>query len=112
MLTFADITEPDVPQRACALAVDALQLIGADDNVGNCRTIVENEHSAVTASVGIGVAGAATIEFFVSVVNRAGNGRRRSERNDRPRASRNVESLGGGERHQRGEKSSGVLHVV
>lgn len=111
MLTFADVTEPDVLQRAGTLAVDALQLVGADDDVRNRRAIVEDEDSAVTASVGIGVAGAAAIELFVAVVDRARNRRRRCERDNRSRAGRDVESLGGGERHQRGEKGSSVDHV-
>lgn len=112
LLTFTDIAEPDVPQRACTLAVDAFQLVGTDDDVGNRRSIVEDEHGAVTASVGISVASTTAIELFVAVVDRARNCRRRSERDNRSRTSGDVEGLSGGERHQRGDEGGGVLHVV
>ena len=36
-LTFANITEPDVPQRAGTFAVYALELPGTDDDVGDGR---------------------------------------------------------------------------
>jgi hypothetical protein len=112
IFTFTDVAEPDILQRACTLAVDAFQLVGTDDDVGNGRTIVQDEHGAVTAGVGISVAGTTAIELFVAIVDRARNRRRRSERDNRSRASRDVKGLSGGERHQRGDKGGGVLHVV
>lgn len=109
-LTFADIAEPNVLQSACTLAVDALQLPGADDNIGDRSAIVENEHRALIASVSVGVAVTAAIKLLVAEVDATGNDRRRRERDDRPRASGDVKGLSGGESCQRGEKSSGVQH--
>lgn len=112
LLTFTDVTEPDVLQRACALAVDAFQLVGTDNDVGNRRTIVQDEDGAVTASVGISVASTTAIELFVAIVDRARDCRRCSERDNRSRTSGDVEGLSGGKRHQRGDYGCGVLHVV
>lgn len=112
MLTFTNVTEPDVLQRARALAVDAFQLPRSDDDVGDARAIFENEHSAVAACVGIGVTITSAIELLVAVVDRAGNRGGRGQGDDRTRASRDVESLSGGEGHQRGEKGGGVQHLV
>lgn len=112
LLTFTDVTEPDVLQGACTKAVDALQLPGTDDDVGDGRAIVKNEHGAVTSGVIVGVAVTAAIEFLVAVVNGARNRRGLRERDNRTRASRDVESLGRGEGCQRGEKGSGVKHLV
>jgi hypothetical protein len=112
LLTFANIAEPDILQRAGALAVDAFQLPGANDDIRDTRAVVEDEYSAVTARIVIGVAVTPTIELFVAVVDRAGNRRRRSERHNRTRASRDVESLSGGKGHQRGEKGGCVQHLA
>jgi hypothetical protein len=80
--TFTNIAEPDVPQRAGTFAVDSLQLPGTDDDVGDCRAVVEDEHGAVAAGVSIGVAGTTAVEFLVAVVNRAGDGGGLGERDD------------------------------
>ena len=68
LLAFTDVTEPDVLQRACTLAVDALQLVGTDDDVRNRRAIVEDEDSAVTASVGIGVGACAGAALYAAAM--------------------------------------------
>ena len=109
-LTFAHIAEPDVPQRASALAVDALELPGADDDVGDGRAVVEDEHGAVATRVGIGVAGSPAVELFVAEVDGAGDGGGLGERDDRTGASGDVEGLGGREGCQRGEEGGGVQH--
>lgn len=103
MLTFAHVTEPNVLKRACTFAVDALQLVLADDHVGDGRAVLQNEHGAVAAGVVIGVALPAAIEFLVAVVDRARDHGGLGEGDDRARASGDVESLGGREGRQRGE---------
>lgn len=109
-LTFAHIAEPDVPQGARALAVDALELPGADDDVGDGRTVVEDEHGAVAARVSIGVAGTTAVELLVAKVDGTGDGGGLGERDNRTRAGWDVESLGGREGRQRGEEGGGVKH--
>jgi hypothetical protein len=111
-LTFTNIAEPDVPQRASTFAVDSLQLPGTDDDVRDCRAVVEDEHGAVAAGVSVGVAGTTAVEFLVAVVDGAGDGGGLGERDDRPRAGGDVESLGGREGCQGGEEGGGVQHCV
>lgn len=111
-LTFTNVAEPDVPQRASTFAVDALQLPGTNDDVGDCRAVVEDEHGAFTARVIVGIAVTAAVELLVAVVDGAGDGGGLGERDDRTRAGGDVESLGGGESRQRGEDGGGVEHCV
>lgn len=47
MTYFADITEPDIGQRARSLAVDTFQLIFSNDHVAQRRSILQDEHGAV-----------------------------------------------------------------
>lgn len=112
LLTLADVAEPNVLKRAGTLAVDTLQLIGANDDVGDGRAVLQNEHGAVAAGVVIGVALTAAIEFLVAVVDRARDHGGLGEGDDRARASWDVEGLGGRKGRQRGEEGGGVEHFV
>ena len=112
LLTFADIAEPDVLQRASTFAVDAFQLPGTDDDVGDRCALVKYEHGRFATGVIVGVAVTAAVEFFVAVVDRTRNGRGLGQRDDRTRAGGDVESLSGRESRQRGEDGGGVEHCV
>jgi hypothetical protein len=109
-LTFTNIAEPDVLQRASTFAVDALQLPGTDDDVGDCRTLIKYEDCAVASRVIVGVAVTAAVELLVAVVDGTRDGRGLGQRDDRTRAGGDVESLSGRESRQRGEEGGGVQH--
>jgi hypothetical protein len=68
IFTFTDIPEPDILEGAGALAVNALELVLADNHVAESCTVLEDEHSAVAAGVFVRVAGTATVVFPVSHV--------------------------------------------
>lgn len=95
-LTFTDIAEPHVTEGAGALAVDALKLVGTNDDVAQRGAVVEDEDGAVTAGVSVGVAGTATVILAVAHVDGARDGARRREGDDGADSGRDVESLGGG----------------
>lgn len=54
---LADIGPPDVIEGAGAEAVDALAVVGADDNVGEGGAILEDEDSVAITTFGLIVAG-------------------------------------------------------
>lgn len=104
--TLADITEPNVLERAGALAVNTLELVLADDDIAQGSAVLEDEDGAVTASVGISVACAAAVILLVAHVLGARDDAGLSKRDDGTRASRDVESLGrrGGGQRRHGEE--------
>ena len=65
-LTLANVTEPDVLQGAGTLAVDTLELLSTDDDVGESSTVLKDENSVVRSSVGIGVASLSTVVLLVT----------------------------------------------
>lgn len=100
--TFAHVSEPDVDELAGALAVDSLELVRTNDDVAKCCAIFEDEHGAVAAGIGIGVARAAAIKLFVAHVPGAGDGAGLGEGNDAANTGGDVERLRGAERGQDG----------
>ena len=65
-LTLANVTEPDVLQGAGTLAVDTLELLSTDDDVGESSTVLKDENSVVRSSVGISVASLSTVVLLVT----------------------------------------------
>lgn len=108
---LADVAEPDVGQGAGTLAVDTLEGVGANDDVAEGSTVLEDEDGGVRASVGVGVAGLATVELLVASVERAGDGGRLGERDDAAGAGRDVEGLAHGKAsHGGGDDNVGEEH--
>jgi hypothetical protein len=93
---LADVAEPDVADRARPFAVDTLERVGADDDVGEGGAVVENEDCAVAASVCVRVAGLSTVELSVAEINAARDDRGRRKRNDVSDAGWDVQGLRGG----------------
>jgi hypothetical protein len=58
---FADIFEPEVFERAGAQAVDALALVGADDDVAQGRAVFEDEDCVGFAAFALAAAGGAAV---------------------------------------------------
>jgi hypothetical protein len=52
---LADILEPDVFERAVALAVDTFGLVLSDDDVAECGTFLEEEDSVGGACQGVSI---------------------------------------------------------
>lgn len=110
-LTLADVTEPNVGQRASTLAVDSLELVLADDDVGDAGAVLQNEDGAVATGVSVGIALPATVELLVSIVLGARDDAGLGKRNDASRAGGDVEGLGRGETsHGGGQSSVDELH--
>lgn len=93
---LADIPEPHILQCASPLAVYALELVCADDNVTESRAVLEDEDSTITASVGIGVARPSTIILLVAHVFRAGDDTWGRKGHNRPNSCGNVQGLTSG----------------
>ena len=109
---LANVTEPDVGQGARTHAVNTLERIGTDDDVGDGSAVLEDEDGVGAASVGIRVALVAAVVLAVLEVNLAGDDGRLGERDDGARAGRDVESLRRGKGSNEGrELDSGELHV-
>jgi len=72
---LTDVTEPDVGQGTSSLAVNTLELVLANDDIGDGSTILQNEDSAGRSSVVIGVASTSTIKLLVTEVDRAADAR-------------------------------------
>lgn len=66
LLTLTDISEPDVLECASTLAMDALELVGADDDVAQSSTVLKDEDRAVAAGIGIGIAWPAAVVLLVA----------------------------------------------
>ena len=66
---LADVLEPDVLEGAGAAAMDALGLVGADDDVGEGGAVLEDEHGVVLARLGLVLAdaGRAVVELHAAV---------------------------------------------
>lgn len=109
-LTLAHIAEPDVSQSAGSPAVDAFDLVGSDDNVGEGGTVGEDEDSIRAAGV-VGVAGAcnATVELLVAVILGASDGDGLTESLDVATTSGDDESLSGAQSGE-GQGSKSVMH--
>jgi len=90
---LADIAEPDILDRAGSEAVNTLEGVHTDNNVGESGTVLKDEDGVVAASVGISVAGLATVELLVAKIDAALDDRRRRESNNVADASRDVERL-------------------
>lgn len=73
--------------------MDALQLARANNHIRNEGAIAEDEDGVRAARVGVGVAVAATIEFPVAIVDRAGDNRGRGEGDDASGARGDIEGL-------------------
>lgn len=46
---FADVTEPDVGERAGSLAVNTLELVLSNDHVAQRCTVLQDKHGTVGA---------------------------------------------------------------
>lgn len=90
---FADVTEPDVGQRARAQAVDTLERIGADDNIGDGGAVLQNEDGILAASVIVRVTLVTTVKLFVSEVNGTCDDASFWQRNDFADTSGNVQNM-------------------
>ena len=66
--TFANITEPNVLDRAGTLAVNALERVGANDGVAQGSAILEDENGVVRPGIGVRVARVATVELLVATI--------------------------------------------
>lgn len=111
VLTLADITEPDVLKSAGTLAVNTLQLVGTNDDVGDGSTILKDEDSGSRSSVLVGVASTSTVVLLVSVILGASDGLRLGERDDATNTGWDLQGLGRGHGGQNGsEDGSGELH--
>jgi hypothetical protein len=73
--------------------VDAFERVGADDDVGDGGAVLEDEDGVLAASVLVGIAWLATVEFLVAEVLAAGDAGRRGERDDGASSSWDVECL-------------------
>jgi hypothetical protein len=73
--------------------VDTLERVSTDDDVGDGRAILEDENSAVAASVLVRVTWLATVKLLVRKVDLASDGAGLRKRHNVTGASRNVESL-------------------
>lgn len=109
MLTFTDVTEPDVFKSALALAVDTLELVDTNDDIAKNSTVVEDKNSTITAKILISVARAVQLKLLVAkVVVGTGKGTRAFEDLNSTDSVRDVKGLaedGGGE-SQRSESLS------
>ena len=110
---LANIAEPHVGQRAGAEAVDTLEGLGTDDNVGKASTVVQDEDGAIAASVVIRVASPATVELLVAQVDLSGDGRWRRKRDDAANTAGDVERLRRGKSSSESRKLDlSELHIV
>ena len=109
--TFADVSEPDVPQGASALAVDTFQLFWTDDDVGEGSSVLEDENGTVATRVIVCVAGTTTVVLSVAEVSTTADGHRRREGDYAARAGWNVESLSRCEASE-GEEGGGLHDFV
>lgn len=91
---LADVTEPDVGEGAGALAVDALKLVLADNDVAELGAILEDEDRVGAAGVLVAVARAATVVLLVAAVEGALDDGRGGERDDVAGAGGDFEGLG------------------
>jgi hypothetical protein len=90
--------------------MDSLKLVGANDNVRDRRAVVKDEDCAFVSCVSICVASTSAVEFFVAVVDGAGDDGGCGERDDGAGARGDVEGLGGREGCQGGEEGGCVEH--
>lgn len=96
-LTLTNVPEPDVLERASALAMNALELVLPDDDVAESSTVLEDEHGTVATGIGIGVASPAAVVLLVTHILRTRNDAGRGKRHDRPNSCRDVQCLASGE---------------
>lgn len=109
---FTDITEPNVLQSASTLAVDTLELVFANNDIGDGSTVLQDEDSGFRSGVVVGVACTSTIELLVTEIDGAADGGWLGERNDAARAGWDVEGLGRGQRGENaGNNCCSELHV-
>lgn len=87
--------------------MDTLELVGSNDDVGQGSAVLQDEDSALTASVFIGVAFTATVVLSVAKVAAAADGHWRRERYDAATTGWDVEGLGGG-KARKGEGEGGL----
>jgi hypothetical protein len=73
--------------------VDTFKRVGTDDDVGDRRAIVKDEHSVTAAGILVGVAWMAAIELLVLEVFAASDGAGGWERDDWTGASGDVKGL-------------------
>lgn len=112
VLTLADISEPDVLESASSLAVNTLKLASSNNDVAECGSVVEDEDSAVTASVGVSVTVAAAVVLAVSKVIDARERTGLRKRLDGADSGRDVESLAGNSASERESSEDGrVKHL-
>lgn len=93
-------------------AVNTLERVSTDDDVGDGSTILKDEDSVIAASVVIGVARLTTIKLLVAEVLIAGDGARSRKRSDTADASGDVESLCRRNADNKGDELNlGELHL-
>lgn len=108
---FTDVAEPDVGQRARAQAVDALERIGTNDNVGDGGTVLQDEDGILAASVVVRVTLVATVKLFVAEVDGTCDDASFWQRNDIADTSGNVQNVRSGHVGDEREKSDLRDHV-
>jgi hypothetical protein len=112
-LTLADITEPDVRERAGTLAVDTFKLVGADNDIGESGTILKDEDSAVRATIGIGVASTATVILLVAHITNARDGGWTAQWHNATNTGRNGKRLWSSEGgHDGSNCGGGEVHLI
>lgn len=84
--------------------MNTLELVGADDDVGEGGTVLKDEDGVVGTSVIVSVAGTTTVKLLVAVVIGAGDDRGFGEGDDAAAARRDVEGLGRAQGRDGGEE--------
>lgn len=90
---LANVTEPDVGQGARTHAVNTLERIGTDDDVGDGSAVLEDEDGIAAASVLVRVTWLATVKLLVRKVDLASDGAGLGERHNVTGAGGDVEGL-------------------
>lgn len=103
ILTFADVSEPDILQGTSPLAMNSLELPSTDNDIAQGSTVLKNEDGVLASGVFVRVAVTSAVILSVAQVNRAGDGAGLGERDDGAHAGRDVQGLShNGARHEGG----------
>lgn len=71
---LADSRPPDVGEGAATVAVDALNLVGADDDVGEGGALLEDEDGVGVTALSLASAGDTTVEHLHATIERLAGG--------------------------------------
>ena len=92
--------------------MNTLKLVDTDDNISKSGTVLEDEHSAVRATIFVAVASTATVELLVSKVLEARDGRWSAQRDNVANSGGNLECLRSNKGdHDGSEGGGGEVHL-